>query len=208
MCQEKAMQSSSAVLLVGHADPRSFNHRLAAAYEQGFRAAGERVTRFDLADLKFDPVLRTGYREPQPLEPDLLRVRSAIEQCAHLVWVFPTYWASPPSSVRALFERLFLPGWAFRYEKGKAFPLGLLKGRSSRVITTMDSPGWWYTLHYRRAVHSSFGVGSLAFCGLRPVEFTTIYSVSSQSEARRERIVEKVQKLAATEARARAQLHA
>lgn len=166
-----------AVLLVGHANPCSFNHALAAAYERGFERAGGRVTRFDLASLEFDPILRAGYRDPQPLEPDLLTVRRAIDECDHLAWVFPTYWAAPPALVRGFFDRVFLPGWAFRYEKGKSLPVGLLSGRGARVILTMDSPAFWYTLHYRRAVHSSFGTGSLAFCGVAPVRFTTVYDM-------------------------------
>jgi NAD(P)H-dependent FMN reductase len=97
-----------AVLLFGHADLTSFNHDLAAAYADGFTAAGGTVERFDLAALQFDPILRHGYRAEQPLEPDLVRVRAAIERADHLAWVFPTYWASPPTVVRGLVDRLLL----------------------------------------------------------------------------------------------------
>jgi NAD(P)H dehydrogenase (quinone) len=191
---------SKAVLLVGHADPASFNFRLASEYEQGFRAGGGQVTRFNLGELEFDPVLRAGFRTPQPLEPDLLRIRQAIEESRHIVWVFPTYWASPPALVRGLFDRLFLPGWAFKYEKGNPMPLGLLRGREARVITTMDSPNWWYTLHYRRCVHRSFGIGSLAFCGLKPVRFTTVYNMLHLPEEKRSNWSQRVRGLGASDA--------
>ncbi len=181
------LMQRQAVLLVGHPDSESFNHRLAAAYARGFSSGGGRVTRFNLAELDFDPILRAGYKEPQPLEPDLCRVKTAIEQSQHLAWVFPTYWAAPPALVRGLFDRLFLPEWAFRYEKGSPLPVGLLKGRSARVLLTMDSPGLWYALHYRRTVHRSFGVGALEFCGLRPVQFTTITNMLRLGAEKRER---------------------
>ncbi len=191
--RHRSYMTKRAVLVVGHADPQSFNFRLADAYARGFAQAGGHVTRFDLATLDFDPILRTGYREPQPLEPDLVRVRQAIESSDHLAWVFPTYWAAPPALVRGLFDRVFLPGFAFRYEKGKALPVGLLKGRSARVLLTMDSPGFWYTLHYRRSVHRSFGTGSLAFCGISPVEFTSIYDMLHLGEEAREKWVRKAE---------------
>jgi NAD(P)H dehydrogenase (quinone) len=115
-----------AVLLFGHADldpaNETLNHQLAQSYSRGYESQGGTIQRIDLASLVFDPVLRSGFREPQALEPDLVRVKEAIEQANHLVWVFPTYWASPPALVRGLFDRLFLPGWAFRYESGNPLP--------------------------------------------------------------------------------------
>jgi NAD(P)H dehydrogenase (quinone) len=177
---------STALVLLGHADPGSFNHQLAAAYADGFVAAGGAVERLDLAALRFDPVLRHGHRADQPLEPDLGAARAAIERADHLVWVFPTYWAAPPAIVRAFVDRLFLPGWAFRYE-GHALPTGLLRGRASRVISTMDSPAWWYRLGLRRTLHASFARGTLAFCGLAPVEVTTIHKVRTLDASARAR---------------------
>jgi NAD(P)H dehydrogenase (quinone) len=192
--------SVRAVLLVGHADPDSFNFRLAAAFERGFTSAGGSVTRFNLADLQFDPVLRRGFAAKQDLEPDLLAVKAAIDDSQHLVWVFPTYWAAPPTVVRGLFDRLFLPGWAFRYEKGKALPLGLLRGKRARVITTMDSPSVWYSLYYGRCLHRSFGTASLKFCGLSPVNFTMIYNMLHMPSEKRERWLLAVESLAREDA--------
>ncbi|MBK7071254.1 MAG: NAD(P)H-dependent oxidoreductase [Myxococcales bacterium] len=189
----------NALVLLGHADPGSFNHRLAAAYADGF-AAGGAVERLDLTALRFDPVLRHGYRTDQPLEPDLLAARAAIERADHLIWVFPTYWAAPPAVVRGFVDRVFLPGWAFRFE-GHALPTGLLAGRASRVVTTMDSPGWWYRLALRRTLHASFGRGTLAFCGLAPVAFTTIHRTRALDAAARDRWLAQVGALAARDAR-------
>lgn len=180
---------SRAVMLFGHADHNpetpTFNERLAEAYRRGYEAKGGTVERIDLTRLSFDPVLRTGFREQQPLEPDLLHAKRSIEQATHLVWVFPTYWASPPAVVRGFFDRLFLPGWAFRYEGGNPLPKGLLSRRSARVIVTMDSPAFWYTMINFRPIHRSFGGASLKFCGLAPVKFTTVYNVRGLVEPKR-----------------------
>ncbi len=192
----------TALVLIGHADPGSFNHRLAQAYADGFAATGGAVERLDLTALRFDPVLRHGYRADHPLEPDLRAARAAIERADHLVWVFPTYWAAPPAVVRGFVDRVFLPGWAFRFE-GHALPTGLLAGRASRVVTTMDSPGWWYRLALRRTLHASFGRGTLAFCGLAPVEVTTIHRTRQLDGAARDRWLARLAALAARDARRR-----
>ncbi len=191
---------SRALLLYGHADQSTFNHRLAESYRRGFTSAGGEVERIDLAELAFDPVLRGGYRAPPPLEPDLARARDAIERADRVVWVFPTHWASPPAVVRSFVDRVFLPGWAFRYEGG-ALPKGLLAGRAARVITTMDSPWWWYTLVLHRPIHRAFGGATLSFCGLSPVRFTTLHGVREMGEAARDAWCERVAAVASADAR-------
>jgi putative NADPH-quinone reductase len=192
-----------AIVLFGHADESSFNDCLARAYAEGFSAAGGHVDRIDLATLRFNPVLRHGYRVPQPLEPDLADARDRIEAADHLVWVFPTYWASPPAVVRGFVDRVFLPGWAFAFGPESSLPKGLLAGRSARVITTMDTPGWWYTAVTHRCLHRSFGTATLSFCGLAPLSFTSLHALRELGEAERARMVEDVSRLGERDARAR-----
>lgn len=175
----------NALVLLGHADPGSFNAALAGAYDRALREAGGSSTLVALSSLSFDPVLRHGFAGEQPLEPDLLRLRALFEAADHIAWVFPTYWASPPAIVRAVVDRLFLPGWAFRYEPNRALPTQLLAGRSGRVITTMDSPSWWYSVWHHRAIHGAFVNGTLRFVGFDPVKATPIYRTRALGETQR-----------------------
>jgi len=137
----------NALVLLGHADPESLNARLSRAYTDALRETGARAESITLSELSFDPVLRRGFAGEQPLEPDLVRVREAIERADHLAWFFPTYWASPPAIVRGLVDRLFLPGWAFRYDEGasgpRSPPPGLRGGRGAPGVTKMDRPAAW-----------------------------------------------------------------
>ncbi|PCC67723.1 Putative NADPH-quinone reductase (modulator of drug activity B) [Nannocystis exedens] len=188
-----------ALILLGHADPASFNAAVARAYQAGFRIAGGEAEIVTLSDLRFDPVLRRGFRGDQALEPDLVALRARIEAAAHLVWVFPTWWVSPPAVVRALVDRLFLPDWAFAYRPGKALPEGLLAGRSARVLTTMDSPSWWYALWHYRALHGSFVNGTLRFVGLAPVKLSALFATRTRTAAQRQRWLAEVQATAAAD---------
>lgn len=185
----------SALVLLGHADPSSFNAALADAYASAYRETGT-ATLVRLAELAFDPVLRHGHAMEQPLEPDLAMLRAAFERADHVAWFFPTYWASPPALVRGVVDRLFLPGWAFRYEKGRQLPIGLMAGKSARVVTTMDSPGFWYALSHNRAIHGAFVSGTLRFCGFGPVRTRPIYGLRDLEAHARVRLLREMASLA------------
>ena len=155
----------SALVVLGHPNPQSFSHALGEAYAAGLTRAGLEVRFLRLCDLVFDPVLHAGFGREQPLEPDLQAARVQIETASLVAWFFPTWWAGPPALVKGFIERTFLPGWAFRYgppegaqtpryRAGSSLPVPLLSGRDARVVTSMDSPGWWYRLWHRRALHA------------------------------------------------------
>ena len=48
-------------------------------------SGGLEVRLFRLRDLQFDPILRGGFKMPQPLEPDLVKARDVIRWCQHFV---------------------------------------------------------------------------------------------------------------------------
>ena len=48
----------------------------------------------------------------------------------------------PKELLKGFVDRVFLPGFAFKYRPGKAFPAQLLKGRTAQLLVTMDTPPW------------------------------------------------------------------
>lgn len=189
------------LVLQAHPDPDSFGAALSEAYAQGARDAGARVERLSLSALSFDPVLHRGHRGTQPLEPDLVVARSAIEAADHLTLQFPVWWGAPPALLKGFIDRAFLPGWAFRYVSGRALPEGLLAGRSARLIATMDSPWWWYWLKHGRAAHRSLIGATLNYVGIQDVRQTTLYRLRERSDAQRRAWLERMARLGAADAR-------
>ncbi len=180
--------NETATLLTASPLADSFNNALAAGWRRGAEAAGARVLAFDVSQLRIDPVLRDGHRSDVDDEDDLAAVRAAVTASVHVTWVFPLWWVGLPAALKALVDRLFLPGWAFRYD-GAALPTGLLAGRSSRYITTMDSPSWWYRLANHDALAGSFGRGTLRFVGFAPVTRSLVFNTRKLDEAARARAV-------------------
>jgi putative NADPH-quinone reductase len=175
-----------AIVIDGHPNPESFTAAIASRYVAAHGDAELLVLR----DLDFDPVLRVGYRGEQPLEPDLLAARAAIERADRLVLVVPVWWGSIPALAKGFFDRAFLPGWAFRYRKSGLVD-GLLAGRTGRIIVTTDSPWWYLRLVGDTTVRHVRG-RILRFSGLRPVSAMRLGPIRNSKPAQRESWLEKV----------------
>ena len=187
------------LVVLGHPKQDSFCGALADAYANGASEKAD-VRRLSLGDLQFDPILRGGFDQPQPLEKDLVDAQDSLLWADHVAWLMPTWWAAPPALVKGFIDRTFLPGFAFRYEKNRPLPVQLLAGRSARVIATMDSPSFWYWLWHHRALHASFVNATLKFVGFSNVATTTHYAVRSMSQQKRQRLIALSAKLGARDA--------
>jgi len=188
------------LLIIGHPSSGRYSHALAERYAAGARASGATVEVLDLATLSFDPNL-WGDDTEQPLEPDLERAWQAILAADHLAFFFPMWWASSPALLKGFIDRVFLPGFAFRYPPGSSIPEGLLRGRSARVVVTMDSPGWYYRFVRRRALHHMFSGGTLRFCGIGPIRETTVTSLRELPAAKRARWLDRLEAQGARDGR-------
>lgn len=184
---------TTVTLLTAHPMQDSFNNALADAWQRGAERGGARVLRFDVSTLQFDPVLRLGHSASQPDEPDLAKVRAAFEASSHVTWVFPTWWAGLPAVLKGLVDRLLLPRWSFRYDPGQLMPIGLLAGRSTRYVTTMDSPSLWYRIAHHDALAGSFGRGTLSFVGFKPIERTLLFDVRTMKAEKRAKWLQRLE---------------
>ncbi|MBO9702761.1 MAG: NAD(P)H-dependent oxidoreductase [Sporocytophaga sp.] len=179
------------VIINGHPFKESFNASLAYAYKTGVQEAGANVSEIFIGDLTFNPNLQFGYSKRMELEPDLQDAWKTIKEADHLVWIHPVWWGGMPSLMKGFIDRLFLPGMAFSPKENSIWWNKLLIGKTARIITTMDQPGWYYRLVYGRPSINQLKRCTLEFCGIRPVEVTTIGIIKTSDNAKRERWLKK-----------------
>ena len=184
------------VLVVdAHPDPHSLTAQLAASYAAGAGAGTELLV---LRDLDFDLTLRTGYRTPQDLEPDLVRAQELLEWAGHVAVFTPLWWGSVPALLRGFFDRTLERGWAFRY-KENGMPEGLLAGRTGRLAVTSDSPAWYLPLVGDSTVKQVRG-RTMEFCGIKPTRVTRYADVRGRSTAQVEAWIRDAAALGAADA--------
>lgn len=178
-------------ILIIDAHPRpSFCSALADAYVKGAREKGKNVELVRLRDLSFD----MNYRDPkgddeQPLEPDLVEMQRKIRAAQCLTFVFPTWWGSYPALLKGFVDRVFLPGFAFKFYPDGLGWKRLLSGKRGRLIITMNGPVPFYQFFFRSAGVSAMKQATLEFCGVKPVEVSLLGSLAHSSEAQRRRML-------------------
>ncbi|WP_095191397.1 NAD(P)H-dependent oxidoreductase [Pseudomonas sp. Irchel 3E19] len=184
------------LLILGHPSSESLCGALAERYAQSALAAGHEVRQLRLGDLVFDPVLRAGYHQIQTLEDDLSAAQSDILWAEHLTLVYPIWWGGIPALLKGFFDRVLLPGFAFKYRKGKAFPDKLLKGRTAHLLVTMDTPPWYYRLIYRMPGLHEVRKTTLQFCGIKPLRTLTFGPVLGSTDQQRQTWLQQAQAIA------------
>lgn len=174
------------LVILGHSSEDSLCGALAQSYAKGAEASGNEVQSISLGKLRFDPILRDGYAKIQELEHDLVAAQEAIAWAQHIVFVYPIWWGSIPALLKGFFDRVFLPGFAFKFRKDSLMVDGLLAGRSAHLLVTMDTPPWYYRWIYRMPGHNQMKRTILEFCGIKPIAVTSFGPVKDSRPKARE----------------------
>ena len=185
-----------ALVLHAHPVPESFSHSLRETVVQGLEGSGWDVDLCDLYAEGFDPVLsreerRRYHDEPANTEP----VKSHVERlraAEALVLVFPVWIFGFPAILKGYFDRVCVPGVAFKLEDGKVAPnlTGIRKlaavatygGTRLRATGAGDPP--------RRIVKRAVRF----YCQPDKLLYLALYDMNRATEAKRRRFSARVAK--------------
>lgn len=154
------------------------------------------VEQINIGDLSFEVSLDQGYDRVADLEPELVYFQKKIQWAEHLVIVSPVWWGTIPAKFKGAIDRTFLPGFSFRYVEGKSIPEKLLKGRTSELIITLDTPTFWYKYVKGNAIYKQLKHSILDFSGINTISATYFGPVISSNSDNRRAWLSKVAKLA------------
>ena len=183
------------LIILGHPVKDTFSDKLTTAYIDHALKSKAEIRYLKLNQLKFDPNFSTGYRGNQELEPDLVMAQELIRWADHLVFFYPNWWATFPALLKGFIDRTFLPDFAFKYVKGKRSHEKLLTGKSARLIVTMDNSPWYYRWVLNQPGHHAMKKAVLQFCGINPVNITTIGPIKRSNEPKRQQWINRVSRL-------------
>lgn len=185
------------LIVLAHPQARSFCSALAEAYAAGAQGAGAEVRQLNLAEIDFNPIGSGSHAQPAALEPALVQAQADIRWAGHLVFIYPIMWGTLPALLKGFIERVFAPGFAVNFHKDSPRWDKLLKGRSARLIVTLNTPPLAYRLLFRRAGHITMKRSILEFCGVTPVRITDVGPMGSSTAERRQRWIDEARALGA-----------
>ncbi len=182
-------------ILVGNPDStETLGSELASFYTTEAEKAGHTVRHTNLGDLSFDPILHKGYKEIQQLEPDLIKVQEDMKWADHFVLIYPLWWAGMPALLKGMWDRMFIPGFAFHFHKNGMGWDKLLKGKTARVIIT--SKNWPIVERFMFGdFKNEIGRAILGFAGYK-VRITEIGQAEHMAEDKKSSWMKVIAKLA------------
>ena len=184
------------LVINGHPDKKSFSAAIFNKVIDNLDNEKHEIETLNLAEMKFDPVLRFGYRERMEEDAEIVRSQELIQWADHLIFIYPIWWSSMPSLMKGWIDRVFTPGIAYSSNQKGIFVLNfitgrqfkrLLKNKTADIITTSQGPGWWYKIFSGIvSVPDSYGVAVLKsavlnHCGIKTKKVINLGNMNRDS---------------------------
>lgn len=188
------------LIINGHPNPESFNAALVAAYEHAILNQNVEVKVLNIHELDFEPSLTYGYTKRMEVEADIVKSQELISWADHMVWFHPVWWGGLPALTKGFIDRVFTPGFAFKYRENSVWWDKLLSGKTARIITTLDQPAFYYRMMFGRPSVNQLKKSTLQFCGVKPVKVSYFGPIRNSSLEQRAKMLLEVGKLAQKDA--------
>lgn len=168
-------------------DPASFSAAIEAEFSKGAKAAGHSVDTINLINDGFSPSFGQSdldrYHGKSPAPDDVRAHQARVDGADALILVFPIYWWSFPAVLKGWIDRVFIGGWAFRFEEGKV--VGTMRDIPVYLLGVGGGSNDGYTRHgYYATFDTQVTTGIFKFCGVQRVHTHLLLDVESGAEYR------------------------
>ncbi len=183
-----------ALVIFAHPVPESFSASLHKAVLEELEQKGWDVDNLDLYTEGFDPVLSREERLIYHDEPDNIKpVRSYVEKVQNteaLFLVFPVWIFGFPAILKGFFDRVCVPGVAFKLQGGKLAP-NLQNIKTLVAVTTYGGTrlrAWLAGDPPRKVVTRSVKF----YCQPKTLKYLALYDMNRADHTRRRRFLTSV----------------
>ncbi|NBX78911.1 MAG: flavodoxin family protein [Flavobacteriales bacterium] len=178
------------LIINGHPNPESFNQAMIDSFLSGITSPNTEVKILNIHELDFEPNLKYGFTKRMEVEADILKAQELILWCDFMVWFHPVWWGGLPALTKGFIDRTFTPGFAFKYRENSPWWDKLLAGKKARIITTLDTPPWFYYLLFNRPSVNQLKKTTLEFCGVKPVKVSYFGPLRNSTTASRQKMLD------------------
>ncbi len=154
------------LIITAHPSARNLTQGMADIYKNEKEAKGDTVKLVDLYKDKQLPYLAFENANDVGKSDEVLYYQEQIKWAEEIVIIYPFWWGSMPGILKNWLDQVLTSGFSFTYgENGR--PLGLLQGRSVKVISTCGAPKFLYCLNgINRANTNIWKKSIIKFCGM------------------------------------------
>ncbi len=187
------------LIINGHPNSESFNSAIHKAFKKGLATNGTYIIdEIKVADLDFNINLSKGYSSETIMEIDLIEAQEKIKKADHIVWIFPLWWGTMPALLKGFIDRIFVPGFAFKYHANSISSWDkLLKGKTTEIICTLDYPVLIFKLFMYEGGIKVMRRMIFNFCGLKSTQTTYLGPIRSSKLEQRNKWLKKVELMGA-----------
>jgi len=155
------------LLVYAHPDTGGHCSHILGQLKERFRREDKNFEVLDLYKEKYDCVLHENEhytRKKNHVSKRNKQIQKMIKSCRHIIFIYPIWWYGAPSILKGFFDKVFTPGFAFRFENGKI--VKLLEGKRATVFFTTGGPKIFYFLTGNLPKKNI--KWTLGFAGIRP----------------------------------------
>ena len=155
------------LIITAHPSPHNLTRGITDIYKSEKEKQGNSVEVIDLYRAQQLPYLDYTDMKHYKASGEALNYQEQISNADEIVFVYPFWWGTMPGILKNWIDSVFTMGFAAKYGKDGR-PLGLLQGRSVRIICTSGAPTFLYYINgIRRANKKIWKQTIVEFCGMK-----------------------------------------
>jgi NAD(P)H dehydrogenase (quinone) len=156
------------LIITAHPSEKNLTQGIADIVVTQKEAQGHKVELVDLYKDKQLPYLNYATNsEMANLSDEQKYYQEKVTWADDIVIVYPFWWGTTPAILKNWIDSVLTMGFAAKYgDNGR--PIGLLQGKSVRIISTSGAPTFWYCINgIRRANKKIWKQTIVEFCGMK-----------------------------------------
>lgn len=182
-------------LIFAHPYHESFSKAILDRISKTLNESDKEFHIIDLYKDKFNPVLSeqelSNYSKGISTDPLVKKYQNMLLESNELIFIFPIWWYNVPAILKGFLDKVLLKN--FSWDEGKFGIVGKLTHiKQAAIISTMDTPNWYYKLLLHSPLKHSFQKGTLKGIGIKKTKWFSHGMISSSSTKSRETFINKI----------------